>query len=68
MKVGDRVRFTFLGSELMGVIIAKVDNVKWKVKADGGSIYPFIYGKEPVKKKGVKLDKPLGVILEIITD
>ncbi len=67
MKVGDRVRFTFLGSELMGVITEKVDRVKWKVKGDGGTIYPFIYGSEPVKKKGTKYEKPLGVILEIIT-
>lgn len=68
MKVGDRVLFTFLGTPLKGVIIEKVDKVKWKVKSDSGTVYPFIYGKEPVKKKGVKLEKPLGVILEIITD
>ena len=67
MKVGDRVRFTFLGFELMGVIIEKIDRVKWKIKDDKGSIYPFIYGSEPVKKKGVKYEPPLGVILKVIT-
>ena len=67
MKIGDRVLFTFLGTTLTGVITEKIDKVKWKVLCDSGTVYPFIYGKEPVKKKGVKYETPLGVILEIIT-
>jgi len=63
-KVGDIVLFTFLGGKMKGTIIEKVDRLKWKVKANDGTVYPFIYGKEPVKKKGVKLDKPLGVIIK----
>jgi hypothetical protein len=64
-KVGDRVRFTFLGIEYIGHILEKVDAVKWKIKCEAhGTIYPFIYGKEPVKKKGVKKVNPLGVIIE----
>ena len=63
-KVGDKVLFTFLGTELTGVIIEKADRVKWKIKCSTGTIYPFIYGKVPVKKKGIKLEKPLGVIIK----
>ena len=69
-KIGDRVLFTFLGQTLKGEIIAKVDKVKWKIKSDKGTIYPFIYGKEPkpVKGKGKKQEKPLGVIIKKIDD
>lgn len=63
-KVGDKVLFTFLGQELRGVIIEKADRVKWKIKCSTGTVYPFIYGKEPVKKKGVKFENPLGVIIK----
>jgi hypothetical protein len=64
-KVGDSVLFTFLGEERYGVITEKVNNLKWKVKCSTtGTIYPFIYGKEPVKKKGVKYEVPLGVIIK----
>ena len=67
-KIGDKVRFTFLGQPMVGVIIEKVDRVKWKVKSTKGTIYPFIYGKEPVKKKGVKYENPLGVILGLFIE
>ena len=65
-KIGDRVRFTFLGQRKTGTIVDKVDKVKWKIKCDTGTIYPFIYEKEPIKVKGQTLDKVLGVIIEKI--
>ena len=67
-KVGDTVRFTFLGEPMVGVIIEKVDKLKWKIRSTKGTNYPFIYGKEPVKKKGIKYEKPLGVILGLFTE
>jgi len=63
-KVGDIVIFTFLGGRMRGEIIEKVDKVRWKVKANDGTIYPFIFGKEPIKEKGKTLEKPLGVIIK----
>ena len=63
-QIGDKILFTFLGEEQYGVITEKVDKLKWKVKSTDGTVYPFIYGKEPVKKKGVKYEAPLGVIIK----
>ena len=60
-KIGDRVRFTFLGEAFKGVIIDKVDKLKWKVECDDGTVYPFVHGKEPKLKKG---EKPLSVMLK----
>jgi len=65
-KIGDRVKFTFLGQTLLGVILDKGDKDKWKIKSDEGTIYPFIYAKEPVNVKGQTLIKPLGIIIEKI--
>jgi len=66
-KVGDEVLFTFLGEEYIGVIIDKVDRVKWKVQCSNGTVYPFIYGKQPIKKRGSKLEIPLGIIIKKLT-
>ena len=63
-KVGDRVIFTFLGQRQKGSVTEKLKGGKYKVVSDDGTTYPFIYGKEPVKKKGVKYEKPLGVIIK----
>jgi hypothetical protein len=53
-KVGDRVLFTFLGQRKNGEIILKHSTGVFKIKSDGGTIYPFIYDKEPSKtNKGV---------------
>jgi hypothetical protein len=65
-KIGDRVKFTFLSEELFGEIIGKIDKVKWKIKDDSGMVYPFIYGNEPKKVKGVKYETPLGIIISKI--
>jgi len=65
-KVGDEVLFTFLGEEYTGTISDKIDNNRWKVEGSNGTIYPFIYGKQPINNKGSKLETPLGVIIKKI--
>lgn len=70
MKVGDKVLFTFLGQEMKGEIIARVNKDKWKVKCTSGTVYPFIYGKEPTpvkKKKGEASVTVLGYIIKILS-
>jgi len=67
-KIGDKVLFTFLGQTMKGELIEKVDRIKWKIKSEKGTIYPFIYGKEPKPVKGKKQEKPLGVILKKLTE
>lgn len=67
-KIGDKVLFTFLGQEMKGEIIAKADRVKWKIRCTTGTVYPFIYGKEPKPVKGKKQEKPLGVIIKKLSD
>lgn len=66
-NIGDRVLFTFLGEKIRGEITEKVDRVKFKIRADDGTVYPWIYGKEPVKVKGKRLEKALGVIVGLLT-
>ena len=63
-KVGDEVLFTFLGEMYKGVLLNKIDKVKWRIQSDSGKIFPFIYNKPPVKKKGVKYEEPLGIIIK----
>jgi hypothetical protein len=54
-KVGDRVRFKFLGEVLEGTITKKVDAFKWKVKGDDELNYPFVYKKAPNKSEQGKI-------------
>lgn len=66
MKVGDRVLFTFLGVRKKGEIILKQETGKFKVKSDGGTIYPFIYSKKPVETKKKSKEVVTGYIIEKI--
>jgi len=68
MKIGDRVLFTFLGQPKKGEIIMKHSTGIFKVKSDGGTIYPFIYSKKPVesKKKTKTKEVVSGYIIELI--
>jgi len=68
MKIGDRVLFTFLGQTKKGEIIMTHSTGIFKVKSDGGTIYPFIYSKKPIesKKKSKSKDVVIGYIIELI--
>lgn len=61
-KVGDRVLFSFLSGDKVGVIIKRVDKVKWKIRSDDGTVYPFIFTKKPTSKK--KGETVLGFIIK----
>jgi hypothetical protein len=52
-KIGDRVKFIFLGEHLNGIITEKVDNFQFKVDGDDGKTYPWVYKKAPNKKETV---------------
>lgn len=67
MKIGDKVIFTFLGQTLRGEIIERVNKEKLKVKSTEGTIYPFIYEKQPQpNKKGELPPNVFGYIVKVI--
>ncbi len=64
-KVGDKVRFTFLGLTKNGEIIDKYDNGTFKVESEGGTKYPSIRKEKPSPSKKRKTkDQVLGWIIE----
>ena len=63
-KKHDKVLFTFLGQKTRGVILEKLSNGKYRIKADDGTVYGFILASEPkpTKKKSSEL-----ILTKIVT-